>query len=120
MALDPTNRGCPAGRLECRPRDEKKKRRRIATTRSRDPLLWSLQLRPGAGATTTNAHGRKGVVAARALYTPTVSTAPQSATRSLISRNASANASASGVSSLPRTAPHLVVALARKRSTMAR
>jgi hypothetical protein len=28
------------------------------------------QLRPGAGATATNAHGRKGVTAAHALYTP--------------------------------------------------
>jgi hypothetical protein len=98
----------------------RRKRRRIATTKSRDPPLWSLQLRPGAGATTTNAHDRKGVAAARALYTPTVTTAPRSAARSLISRNASANASASGVSSLPRTAPHLVVALARKRSTTTR
>jgi hypothetical protein len=102
------------------PGTRRRKRRRIATTRSRDPPLWSLQLRPGAGATTTNGHGRKGVAAARALYTPTVATAPQSAARSLISRNASANASACGVSSLPRTAPHLIVAQARKRSTTAR
>jgi hypothetical protein len=102
------------------PGTRRRKRRRIATTRSRDPPLWSLQLRPGVGATTTNAHGRKGVAAARALYTPTIATAPRSAARSLISRNASANASSSGVKSLPRTAPHLVVALARKRSTTAR
>jgi hypothetical protein len=27
MALGPTNRGCLAGRLECRPRDEKKKKK---------------------------------------------------------------------------------------------
>jgi hypothetical protein len=96
------------------------KRRRIATTRSRDPPLWSLQLRRRAGATTTNANGCKGVAVARALYTPTIATASRSAARSLISRNASANVSASGVSSLPRTAPHLVVVVARKRSTTAR
>jgi hypothetical protein len=47
---------------------------------------------------------------------PTVATAPQSVARSLTSRNASA----SGVSSLPRTAPHLVAGLAKKRSTTAR
>jgi hypothetical protein len=41
---------------------------------------------------------------------------PQSVARSLTSRNASA----SGVSSLPRTAPHLVVDPAKKRSTTAR
>jgi hypothetical protein len=28
MALGPTNRGCPARRLECRPRDEKRKKDR--------------------------------------------------------------------------------------------
>jgi hypothetical protein len=28
MALGPTNQGCPAGRLECRPRDEKKKKKK--------------------------------------------------------------------------------------------
>jgi hypothetical protein len=109
----------PGGRVPP-PGTRKRKRRRIATTRSRDPPLWSLQLRSGASATTANAHGRKGVAAARALYTSTVATAPRSVARSLISRNASANPSASGVSSLPRTAPHLVVALARKRSTTAR
>jgi hypothetical protein len=102
------------------PETRRRKRRRIATTRSRNPPLWSLQLRPGVGATITNAHSRKGVAAARALYTPMVATAPQSATRSFTSRNASANASVSDVSSLPRMAPHLVVALARKRSTTAR
>jgi hypothetical protein len=99
---------------------KRRKRRRIAITTDRDPSLWSLQLRPGVRATTTSAHDHKGVIAASALYTPTVATALRSATRSLISRNVSANASASGGSSLPRTAPHLVAATARKRSTMAR
>jgi hypothetical protein len=28
MALGPTNRGCPARRLECRPRDKKKKKKK--------------------------------------------------------------------------------------------
>jgi hypothetical protein len=67
--------------------------------------------------TTTNAHGRKGVTAVHALYTPTVTTASRSVARSSTSQNASVNASASGVSSLLRTAPHLVATLARKRST---
>jgi hypothetical protein len=97
-----------------------KRKRRVAATKGRSLPRWSLQLRPGAVATATNAHDHKGVTAAHALYTPTVATAPQSVARSLISQNASANASTSGVSSLPRTAPHLVAALARKRSTTAR
>jgi hypothetical protein len=59
---------------------------------------------------------RRGVTAAHALCTPTVATTPRSVARSLISRNASA----SGVSSLPRTASHLVADPAKKRSTMAR
>jgi hypothetical protein len=52
----------------------RRKRRRTATTRSRGPPLWSLQPRPGARATATNAHGRRGVTAAHALCTPTVAT----------------------------------------------
>jgi hypothetical protein len=75
-----------------------------------------LQPRPGARATATNAHGRRGVTTAHALCTPTVATTPQSVARSSTSRNASA----SGASSLPRTAPHLVADLAKKRSTTAR
>jgi hypothetical protein len=102
------------------PGTNRRKRRRIATTRGRDPPLWSLQLRPAAGATATNAQERKGVTADHALYTPTVTTAPRSVARSLISRNASASVSASDASSLPRMAPHLAAALARKRSMTAR
>jgi hypothetical protein len=75
-----------------------------------------LQPRPGAGETATNAHGRRGVTVAHALYTPTVTTTPWSVARSLTSRNASA----SGASSLPRTAPHLAADLAKKRSTAAK
>jgi hypothetical protein len=97
-----------------------KRKRRALATKGHSLPRWSLQLRPGAGATATNAHGHKGVTAARALYTPTVATAPRSVARSLISQSASASASASGVNSLPRTAPHLVAALARKRSTTTR
>jgi hypothetical protein len=97
-----------------------KRKRRAATTRGRSLLRWSSQLRPGTRAIATNAHGRRRVTAARALYTPTVATAPRSVTRSLISRNTSANALASGVSNLPRTAPHLIAVLAKKRSTTAR
>jgi hypothetical protein len=94
----------------------KRKRRRTATTRSRGPPLYSSQPRLGAGATAINTHGRKGVTTAHALCTPTVATTPWSVTRSSTSRNASA----SGASSLPRTAPHLVADLARKGSTTAR
>jgi hypothetical protein len=53
------------------------RKRRVAATRSRSLPRWSSQLRPGAGATVTNAHGHKGVMATRALYIPTVATAPQ-------------------------------------------
>jgi hypothetical protein len=47
-----------------------KRKRRATATRGRSLPRWSSQLRLGAGAITTNAHGRKGVTAARALYTP--------------------------------------------------
>jgi hypothetical protein len=80
------------------------RKRRVAATRSRSLPRWSSQLRPGAGATATNAHSHKGVTATRALYIPTVATAPRSVARSLISQNASANAPASDVNSLPETA----------------
>jgi hypothetical protein len=98
------------------PRTVRRKRRRTVTTRSRGPPLWLLQPRPGAGATATNAHDRRGVTAAHALCTPTVATMPRSVARSLTSRNASA----SGARSSPRTAPHLIVDLAKKRLTTAR
>jgi hypothetical protein len=91
----------------------RRKRRRTTTTRRRGPPLWSLQPRPGARATATNTHSRRGVTAAHALCTPTVATSPQSVARSLTSQNASA----SGTSSLPKIAPHLVADLAKKRST---
>jgi hypothetical protein len=94
------------------PRTVRRKRRRIATTRSRGPPLWSLQPRPGAGTIATSAHGHRRVAAARALCTPTVATAPRSVVRSLTSRNVSTN----NASSPPRTAPHLVADLAKKRS----
>jgi hypothetical protein len=91
------------------------KRRRTTTTRSHGPPLWSLQPRSGAGAIATSAHGHRRVTVAHALCTPTVATAPRSVARSLISRNVSTN----GASSPPRTAPHLVADLAKKRSTTA-
>jgi hypothetical protein len=91
-------------------------KRRVTATRSRGQPLKSSQLQLGAGATTISAHGRRGVTVVHALYTPTVAIAPQSVARSSTSRNASA----SSVSSLPRTAPHLVADLARKGSTTAR
>jgi hypothetical protein len=92
------------------------RRRRTAVTRNRILPLWSLQLRLGAEATTTNAHDRRGVTAAHALCTPTVATTPWSVTRSSISQNVSAR----GASSLPGTAPHLIADLVRKGSTTMR
>jgi hypothetical protein len=118
MALGPTNRDYPDGWLGCRPPDGKKKRKGHSYERPRSTALV-VAAATGSQAIATSAHGRRGVTAAHALYTPTVAIAPRSAARSLISRNASVNASASDVSSLPRTAPHLVVVLARKRSTTA-
>jgi hypothetical protein len=97
------------------PRDGKIKRRATAT-RGRTLPHWLSQLRLGARAIATNAHSRRGVTSAHAMCTPTVATVPQSVARSSISRNASA----SSVSSLPRTTPHLVADLARKGSTTAR
>jgi hypothetical protein len=94
----------------------KRKRRRTTTTTSRSPPLLSSQPRLEAGATATNAHSRRGVTAAHALCTPTVATVPRSVARSSTSRNASA----SDVSSVPKTTPHLVTDLARKGSTTAR
>jgi hypothetical protein len=70
----------------------------------------------GVGATATNAHGLRGVAAAHAMCTSMVATAPSSVARSSTSQNASA----SGASSLPRTAPHLVTDLARKGSMTVR
>jgi hypothetical protein len=56
------------------PWTERRKRRRTATTRSHSPPLWWSQPRPGARATATNTHGRRGVTTAHALCTPTVAT----------------------------------------------
>jgi hypothetical protein len=98
------------------PGTERRKRRRTATTRSRGPSLWLSQPRPEARATATNVHDHRGVTAAHALCTPTVATVPRSVARSLTSRNTSV----SGASSLPKTAPHLVADLAKKRWTTAR
>jgi hypothetical protein len=106
----------PSRRLSPSPKTGKRRRRRIAATRSHRLLLRSSQLRLGAGTIATSAHGRRGVTAAHALYTPTVATAPWSVARSSSSRSALA----SGASRLPRTAPHLVAGLARKGSTTAR
>jgi hypothetical protein len=83
--------------------------------RGRNLLLRSLQLRLGAGTSATSAHGYREATAAHALCTPTVATAPRSAMRSSSSRCAST----SGVSRLPRMAPHSVACMARRGSTTA-
>jgi hypothetical protein len=93
-----------------------RRKRRIATTRSHSPPLWWSQTRPEARATAINVHDHRGVTAAHALCTPTVATAPRSVARSLTSQNASV----SDASSLPKTAPHLVADLAKKRWTTAK
>jgi hypothetical protein len=98
------------------PGTERRKRRRTATTRGHDPPLWWSQPRPGARATATNAHDRRGVTAAHALCTPTVAAVPRSVARSLTSRSVSV----SGANSLPKIALHLAADLAKKRWTMAR
>jgi hypothetical protein len=95
---------------------ERRRRRRTTTTRSRGPPLWWSQPRPEARATATNARGRRRVAAVHALCTRTVATAPRSVARSLTSQNTSA----SGTSSLPKTAPRLTAGPARKRWTTAR
>jgi hypothetical protein len=97
-------------------RTARKGRKRTTATRSRTSPLWSWQLRLGAGATTANAHGHRGVTAAHAPCTPTVTTAPQNVARSSTSRNVSAR----GASSLSGMAPHLIVDPARKRPTTKR
>jgi hypothetical protein len=96
------------------PRTAKRKRRRTAAMRGRSLLLRSLQLRLGAGTSATSAHDHREATVAHALCTPTVATLPGSAMRSSSSRSASA----SGVSRLPRLAPHLDVGVARRGSTM--
>ena len=97
-------------------RTERRKRRRTATTRSRGPPLWWSQQRPEARATATNARDHRRVVAVHALCTRMVATVQRSVTRSLTSQNASA----SGASSLLKTAPRLAVGPAKRRWTTAR
>jgi hypothetical protein len=95
---------------------ERRKRRRTVTTRSHGPPLWWSQQRPEARATATNAHDHRRVAVVHALCTRMVSTAPRSVVRSSTSQNASA----SGASSPPKTAPRLATGPARKRWTTAR
>jgi hypothetical protein len=95
------------------PRDGKKKKKGRDYERPQSTTLV-VAAATGARASATRAHGRRGVTAARALYTPTVATVPLSVARSLILQNVSANASASSMSSLPRTAPHLAAILEGK------
>jgi hypothetical protein len=97
------------------PRDGKKKKKGRGHEKPRSTALVVAAAIGGWG--DHNKHPRRrGVTTAHALYTPTVAIAPWSVARSSTSRNASA----SGASSLPGTAPHLVADLARKGSTTAR
>jgi hypothetical protein len=115
MTLGPTNRGRPDGGSGAVPQDGKIKKKGRGHEKPRSTALV-IAAATGAGATATNAHGLRGVIAAHALCTPIVATTPWSVARSLASRNTSA----SGTSSLPRTAPHLVADPARKGSTTVR
>jgi hypothetical protein len=92
------------------------KRRRTATMRSRGLPLRLSQPRLGAGESATSAPGHREAIAARALCTPTLATAPWSAVRSSSSRSASA----SDANSRPRMAPHPVAGLVRKGPTTVR
>jgi hypothetical protein len=95
------------------PKTAKRRRRRTAATRGRRLLLRSSQPRLGAGTSATSTRDHREAIAAHALGTPTVATAPWSAARSSSSRSALV----SGVSRRPRMAPHLVAGLARRGST---
>jgi hypothetical protein len=97
-------------------RTAKRRRKGTAAPRGRRLLLRSSQLRLGAETSATSAHGRRGVTTAHDLYTPIVAIASWSVTRSSNLQSASA----SGASRPPRTAPLLVVDLARKGPTAAR
>jgi hypothetical protein len=97
------------------PRDGKKKKKGHIYERPQSTVL--------VVATTTGGQGDRNkrpwpqrVTTARALYTPTIAIVLRSVARSFILQSASP----SGVSSLPRMAPRLVAALARKRSTTTR
>jgi hypothetical protein len=119
MARGPTNPRGPGGVARVPPppppgdgKKKKKKDRDYQKPRS----TWLSQPRPEARAIATNVHGHKGVTVAHALCTPMVATLPRSVNRSSTSRNASV----SGASSLPKTAPHLVADPTKKRWTTAR
>jgi hypothetical protein len=112
----PLTRAAQSGGSGAIPRDGKKKKKKDRDyQRSRSTALVIAAATGGRG-DRNKRHSRRGVTAAHALCTPTVATAPRSVARSLTSRNASA----SGVSSLPRTAHHLVTDPAKKRSTTTR
>jgi hypothetical protein len=95
------------------PRVAIRRRRRTATTRGRNLLLRSLQLRLEARTSTTSAHDNRVVTVDHAIFTPTVATAPRSVGRSSSSRSASA----SNASRLLKMARRPVADLARRRST---
>jgi hypothetical protein len=112
----PQTRAAQSGGSGAVPRDGKKKKKKDRDYQRARSTTLVVAAATGGRATATNARGCRGVTAAHALCTPMVTTAPPSVARSLTSRNTSA----SGASSLPRTAPHLVADLAKKRSTTTR
>jgi hypothetical protein len=94
---------------------KKKKKKNRDFQRSRSTALVVAVVTEGRGNCNKCPRPQRGKCGPCPLH-PTVATVPQSVARSLISRNVSA----SGVSSPPRTAPHLVTDLAKKRSTTTR
>jgi hypothetical protein len=112
----PQTRAAQSGGSGAVPRDGKKKKKKDRDYQKARFTALVVAAVTRAGTIATSAHNRRRVTAAHALCTPTVATAPRSVARSLISQNVSTN----GASSPPRMAPHLVVDLAKKRSTTAR
>jgi hypothetical protein len=82
MALGPTNRGCQSDGSGAAPRDGKKKKKKDHDYQKPRSTALVVAAVTGAGATATNAHGRRGVTAAHTLCTPTVATAPRSVVKS--------------------------------------
>jgi hypothetical protein len=94
---------------------KKKKKKDRDSQKSRSTALVVVATTEGQGNRNKCPRPQRGN-RAHALCTLTVTTAPMSVTRSSTSRNASV----SGASSLPKTAPHPVADLAKKRWTTAR
>jgi hypothetical protein len=112
----PHTRVAQMGGLGIVSQDDKKKKKNTHGSERPPSTAPVVAAESGAETSATSAHDRRGVTAAHALYTPTVTIAPRRVARSSNSRSASAN----DTSRPPKTAPLLVADLARKGSTAAR